>query len=109
MAKEKAQAQPSFEEAVQELEEITRALETGSLGLEDSIRAYERGMTLRALCLELLQKAEQKLEMVERNLQGRAERRAIPNPTLERDPGLFGGVEPLESQRDRPDPSEPPF
>ena len=95
---------PTFEEAVQELEEITRALESGSLSLEDSIKAYERGMELRALCLELLQKAEQKLELVERNHQGDLERRPFRASGAESDPSdLF--ARPAADE----DPAEPPF
>ena len=100
-ANKKNDPQPSFEQAVLELEEITRALESGSLSLEDSIKAYERGMELRALCLDLLEKAEQKLEIVERNHQGAMERRpfraAAAGPEAS---DLFGRAE-------RPD--DPPF
>ena len=58
---------PSFEEAISQLEEITRQLEKGSLSLNDSVQAYEKGMQLSALCSEMLKKAERKLEFIEAN------------------------------------------
>ncbi len=54
--------QPSFEEAIELLEEITRQLERGDLSLEDSIAAYEKGMQLSKSCKQMLDRAERKLE-----------------------------------------------
>lgn len=61
---------PTFEEALQELEEITRSLESGGLTLDDSIQAYERGIELRKICTEILNGAERKLQYLERNESG---------------------------------------
>ena len=68
---------PSFEEAIQELEEITRHLERGSLSLDDSIQAYEKGMRLSKLCCEILKKAERKLESIEMNEKGELEHKEL--------------------------------
>ena len=48
----------SFEEALNELEQIAEKLERGQLTLEDSIKAYERGMDLKKICTERLKEAE---------------------------------------------------
>ncbi|MDF3818772.1 exodeoxyribonuclease VII small subunit [Leptospira sp. 96542] len=54
----------SFEEALKELEEIAEKLEKGLLSLEDSIKAYERGMVLKKICSERLADAEAKIEFL---------------------------------------------
>lgn len=61
---------PSFEEALEELEEITRNLEGGGLTLDESIVAYEKGMELRKHCTEMLATAEEKLEYLEKQENG---------------------------------------
>ncbi len=62
----KKQKEPTFEEALQELEDITRSLESGSLTLDESIQSYEKGMELRKICMKMLEKAEKKLEYLEK-------------------------------------------
>lgn len=54
----------SFEQALQEIEAITQALESGHLGLEESLRIYERGVGLLRRCYELLRQAETRVEML---------------------------------------------
>lgn len=54
----------SFEAALQELESIVRDLETGKAGLEDSIKAYERGIALRKHCESRLREAQEKVEKI---------------------------------------------
>jgi len=54
----------SFEEALKELEEIAENLERGQLSLEDSIKAYERGMELKKICSGKLNEAEGKIEIL---------------------------------------------
>ena len=54
-----------FEEAVSQLEEITRQLESGSLSLDHSVDAYERGMELSSICKAMLEKAEGRLLSLE--------------------------------------------
>ena len=68
---------PTFEEAISQLEEITRQLEKGSLSLNDSVQAYEKGMRLSELCSAMLKKAEGKLEAIESNGEGKLVRRSI--------------------------------
>lgn len=54
----------SFEEALQELEKIVGALESGSAPLESSIQSYERGMILKKQCEKKLAEAQEKIEKI---------------------------------------------
>jgi len=72
-----AEPQLSFEEAIDQLEEITRKLEGGALSLDESIQAYETGMQLKKHCQTMLERAEKKLEYLERKSDGELERKAI--------------------------------
>jgi exodeoxyribonuclease VII small subunit len=56
--------EPSFEEALKEIEQITRALESGELGLEEGLKLYERGVMLLRRCYQMLQTAETRVEML---------------------------------------------
>lgn len=60
----------SFESALMELEAIVRDLETGKAGLEDSIRAYERGIALKSHCEARLRAAQEKIEKISVNPDG---------------------------------------
>jgi len=55
----------SFEAALKELEVIVQALEGGNAPLEDSLKAYERGMALLKYCQETLGQAEQKIRILD--------------------------------------------
>ncbi len=61
----------SFEEALNELEQIAEKLERGQLTLEDSIKAYERGMELKKVCTERLKEAEGKIEFLAKTPDGK--------------------------------------
>ncbi len=53
-----------FEKSMLELEEIAMQLEKGELSLEDSLKQFEKGITLARKCQEVLNQAEQKIEML---------------------------------------------
>lgn len=55
----------SFEAALQELERLVQTLESGGVPLEDSLKAYERGMVLLKHCQETLAQAEQKIRILD--------------------------------------------
>ena len=59
----------SCEEAMMRLEEIVRMLEGGHGGLEDSLSAFEEGISLVKFCNEKLEKAEHKVRVL---MQGEA-------------------------------------
>lgn|GEM_PF-447147 len=63
----KAHKEPSFEVALERLEEIAGQLESGDLTLEQSIKLAEEGFKLSQLCEKELREAEGKIEkLVER-------------------------------------------
>jgi len=51
----------SFDQAIQELEDIVRQLEQGDVPLEDAISLYKKGMELSSVCHDKLQNAEKQL------------------------------------------------
>lgn len=51
----------SFDQAIQQLEEIVRQLEQGDVPLEDAISLYKQGMELSTVCHDKLQNAEKQL------------------------------------------------
>lgn len=54
----------SFEDAMKQLEEVVRALESGNVELEKSIALYEQGARLKAHCETKLKEAEEKVAMI---------------------------------------------
>jgi len=54
----------SFEEAMKQLEDVVRHLETGDVTLDRSIELYERGAKLRAHCEARLKDAEERVERI---------------------------------------------
>ena len=54
----------SFEEALEQLEEIVSKLEDGSINLEESIDEYTRGVHLKNHCETKLKEATLKVEQV---------------------------------------------
>ncbi|MEM7654413.1 MAG: exodeoxyribonuclease VII small subunit [Pseudomonadota bacterium] len=57
-------ARMSFEEALEGLETIVRALEKGDGKLDDAISSYERGTALRKHCEAKLRDAEVKIARI---------------------------------------------
>lgn len=64
--------EPTFEEALAEVEAIIERIETGQSGLERSIGEYEKGVRLLARCRGLLKDAEQRIEDVTGKLEAEA-------------------------------------
>lgn len=64
---------PGFEESLAQLEALIERIESGEIGLEQSIAEYERGMTLIGRCKEILEKAEQRVEELNRKQAGSRE------------------------------------
>ncbi|MCX7943364.1 MAG: exodeoxyribonuclease VII small subunit [Deltaproteobacteria bacterium] len=55
-----------FESKLKRLEEITGKLESGSLGLEESIEAYKEGIELARSLILILKDAEKKIQLIQR-------------------------------------------
>jgi exodeoxyribonuclease VII small subunit len=73
MAKSKGKAKvardTSFEDGVEELEQIIERIESGEIGLEESLTHYERGMALIQHCKTVLADCEQRVEDLTKELQ----------------------------------------
>jgi len=59
-------AEPAFEDAQRELEQIVERLERGDAGLDEAIRLWERGEELYKLCVGKLDAAQGKIEELAR-------------------------------------------
>ena len=58
-------AQPgTFEQSLAELESIVQQLDDGELGLAESLARYEQGVKHLKHCYQLLQSAEQKIDLL---------------------------------------------
>ena len=62
-----SQKKPNFEESVNRMNEIIRALERGETPLDDSIKLFEEGAKLAGHCQSLLSKAEQRVTKLVKN------------------------------------------
>ena len=56
--------EPTFEQALLQLEQIVRKLEEGQLGLSDALGHYEAGIGHLKRCYDALEKAERKIELL---------------------------------------------
>ena len=56
-----------FEKALAELEQLVETMEKGDLTLEESLKQFERGITLTRACQKALANAEQKVQILTRN------------------------------------------
>lgn len=61
----------SFEEALDRLEEIVRRLEEGGLPLEESLSQYQQGVALLKRCYAELSQAEQRVMLLAEGDEGR--------------------------------------
>lgn len=60
-----------FEEAMKQLDAIVAAMEAGEIGLEESIDKYEEAMQLAARCQQILDQAEQRIQKIQRDADGK--------------------------------------
>ncbi len=58
----------SFEEQMQRLEEIVEIIDDGEVPLDQMLALYEEGMKRSQYCREYLEKAEQKVTLIQNNL-----------------------------------------
>ena len=66
-----AEERKSFESMMERLEELVERLEGGNLSLEDSIKSFEEGMALVKRCSTVLQEAEQRIQKLTRDADGK--------------------------------------
>ena len=70
---EKTEKVQSFEKALARLEEIAAEMESGELGLEKMVAAFEEGQKLVKLCSSKLNEVEKKIEMLVKKPDGSVE------------------------------------
>lgn len=54
----------NFEKSLENLEELVNAMEEGELTLEESLKAFEKGIKLTRECQAALEQAEQKVQLL---------------------------------------------
>lgn len=64
----KDDVQVSFEDAMAELERLVAQMEAGTLPLEESVAAYQRGSELVKLCAARLEHVEQQVKVLEQDM-----------------------------------------
>jgi exodeoxyribonuclease VII small subunit len=70
MAKKQQAPPKNFEEALKELEQILAEIESGDIGLEQSLLKYERGNFLIQHCRGVLGAAEKQIEVLSKGEAG---------------------------------------
>lgn len=73
-----------FEEALEKLEGVVDAMESGELPLENLIAKYEEGMRLTKVCQEKLAEAELKIQQLEKTASGEMKLKPL-SPQLSED------------------------
>ncbi len=62
----------SFEEALAELEGLVEKMESGEMGLEEMVAAFEKGQSLVKSCTDRLNEVERRIEVIKKNADGSA-------------------------------------
>ena len=62
----------TFEEAMQQMQDIVETMRRGELSLQDSVQAYQRGKALSARCEALLKEASEVVQKIEADNQALA-------------------------------------
>ena len=70
---------PSFEESLKKLESIVDQLEKGELPLEDSLKLFEEGVGLSAVCKQELEAAEGKVQILIKQRDGSLKPEPFPS------------------------------
>nr|WP_040606867.1 exodeoxyribonuclease VII small subunit [Salsuginibacillus kocurii] len=64
MSEQENREEKSFEEAMEELEQLVKQLETGDVPLEKAITLYQNGMELTKLCNDKLERVEKQMDQI---------------------------------------------
>jgi exodeoxyribonuclease VII small subunit len=70
----------SFEQALDELDRLVRRMESGDLGLDESIDAYRRGAELARYCQSRIAVAEQQIHKLDEDVLKKLEPDETPGP-----------------------------
>jgi exodeoxyribonuclease VII small subunit len=83
MAKRSQSPPKNFEEAVDELERILSDIESGELGLEETLVKYERGNFLIQHCRDVLNGAEKQIELISKGADGSLQSQPLHAPPVD--------------------------
>ncbi len=72
----------SFEAALDELEGLVGAMESGEMGLEEMVAAFEKGQALVKSCTDRLNEVERRIEVIRKKADGSADSTA-PLPPMD--------------------------
>ncbi len=61
----KPSGEPTFEQALAELEKIVARMESGELSLEQALESHKRGLELARYCQKRLETAQQQVKVLE--------------------------------------------
>lgn len=68
-------AEIKFEDALKKLEKIVEDLEKGDLSLDEALKKYQEGIELSRLCMQRLEGAKKKIDILAKNRKGEFELR----------------------------------
>jgi exodeoxyribonuclease VII small subunit len=71
-------AKKTFEQSMQQLEQIVAELESGELPLEQAIKKFEDGMELSRFCAQKLEETERRITQLVRDSSGRPVEKPFP-------------------------------
>ena len=83
MAKKPQPTPKNFEDALRELEQILSEVESGQVGLEESLVKYERGNFLIKHCRGILGAAEKQIEILSKQADGEIKSELLEDETPE--------------------------
>jgi len=75
-----------FEEAMTRLDAIVEAMESGEIGVEESIAKYEEAMSLASHCRRILDEAEQRIQKIQLDADGRPQTTPFEGPQQPEEP-----------------------
>ena len=70
-----------FEQAMERLDAIVEAMESGEIGIEESISKYEEAMQLAAHCRRILDESEQRIKKIQIDSAGQLQTEPFEPPT----------------------------
>ena len=91
-------SKPKFEDALADVEKIVGSLESGEMPLEEALAGYEKGIKAIQSCYEILEKAEAKLLILQKDADGRlkSQKASVEKGGLK----ATGRPEPLDEEHD---------
>jgi len=82
-----------FEDAMKRLDEIVEAMDSGKIGIEESIDRYEEAMKLAAQCRGILDECEQRIRKIQFDSSGQPQQQPFDADAARPDPETGGGDE----------------